>query len=388
MNSFRSSISEARDTRLGPSFPSRHCAQLSEPPCDSAGMAECECEGGVPFDSLPDEIIINIFSYFSFNELVDNVQNVCRRWKRLAHAPTLWLNKEYAIRGRRWRLQGRSCCGVLFSECRHCKCVKSDVQVLQEAGTMPQLHRLTIMRTIRSHILCSMCTGCPNLTNLQIQSCQNFPHSTLEHIFEKCPKIKKLIVPASMLGSLQFLQLLASLEHLTCLVVFEDLGNTVPVGLHILADGCPRLEEIHTNWYYYDRQEMEYFLHAKKHTLTSATLRWTSGLVGRWCLVNLLKECDTPLKRLRLVSFHVKPSMEATAFEALSGLHSLEELHAEGIHAQNPKLLTRVFQLELSGCNGLGGTAIARLHSFHFCTHWFFSCSTTCVHYSRAFNTY
>ncbi|XP_049797659.1 F-box/LRR-repeat protein 7-like isoform X1 [Schistocerca nitens] len=384
-------------------------------------MAEIKYGRVKPFGSLPDEIVINIFSYFNTNELTDILQNVCRRWKRLAHDPALWRDKEYAIIGRRVMERGRNCCGVHFSECVHCRCQQTDEEVLRSVGTMPQLRRLTIMRPIRGRVLRKLCISCPNLTRLQIESNQNVNFLTVKHIFQKCPKIQKLKLPASMLRNGLLAGLLSTLEHLTCLVVFEDLWSMTPVRLRDLVGACPQLEELHTDCSYYNTRDMEYVLKAKTHSLTSATLRWMSEGWQNWCVVTLLKQLNTSVRKLRLLHYNVPPEMEAEVFEALGDLHNLQELRAERVSPHTPLVMSLAFKpgcltqlrrlqlqgaanlqnetvltisqgcpnlcelrlsksalvtdealseiyllkhleiLELSGCNGLGGTAIAHI---------------------------
>ncbi|XP_049797660.1 F-box/LRR-repeat protein 7-like isoform X2 [Schistocerca nitens] len=322
-------------------------------------MAEIKYGRVKPFGSLPDEIVINIFSYFNTNELTDILQNVCRRWKRLAHDPALWRDKEYAIIGRRVMERGRNCCGVHFSECVHCRCQQTDEEVLRSVGTMPQLRRLTIMRPIRGRVLRKLCISCPNLTRLQIESNQNVNFLTVKHIFQKCPKIQKLKLPASMLRNGLLAGLLSTLEHLTCLVVFEDLWSMTPVRLRDLVGACPQLEELHTDCSYYNTRDMEYVLKAKTHSLTSATLRWMSEGWQNW------PGCLTQLRRLQLQG--AANLQNETVLTISQGCPNLCELRLSKSALVTDEALSEIYLLkhleilELSGCNGLGGTAIAHI---------------------------
>ncbi|XP_046982516.1 uncharacterized protein LOC124552282 [Schistocerca americana] len=283
---------------------------------------------------------------------------------------------------------------------------------------MPQLRRLTIMRPIRGRVLRKLCISCPNLTRLQIECIQNVNFLTMKHIFQKCPKIQKLKL---LLRNWPLAGLLSTLEHLTCLVVFEDVWSVTPVRLRDLVDACPQLEEIHTDCPYYNTRDMEYVLKAKTHSLTSATLRWMSEAWQNWCVVTVLKQHNTSLRKLRLLHYNVPPEMEAEVFEALGELHNLQELRAERVSPHAPQVMSLAFKpgcltqlrrlqlqgadnlqnetvltisqgcpnlcelilsesalitdealseiyllkhleiLELSGCNGLGGTAIAHI---------------------------
>ncbi|XP_046982856.1 putative F-box protein At4g05475 [Schistocerca americana] len=52
----------------------------------------------VTIDDMPDEILVKILSHMSFSELIDVIQKVCPRWRRLSQDPEMWDDKEYQIR--------------------------------------------------------------------------------------------------------------------------------------------------------------------------------------------------------------------------------------------------------------------------------------------------
>ncbi|XP_049948445.1 F-box/LRR-repeat protein fbxl-1-like [Schistocerca serialis cubense] len=295
---------------------------------------------GKNIHDLPDEIILDVFSFFSFNELIDILQNVCVRWKRLAHDPVLWCDKEYIVRGR--AQNGRSCCGVTCSECAHCRCEKTDREVLRTAGMMPQLRTLTMMRGTRARILRKICRNCPNLTTLQLHGCQKMNYSLLKYIFEKCPKIEKLIIANNLLADRQYTELVSRLEHLQSLEVFENRRGVGPVLLRFLADTCSKLREINLSCDYHPLEDVEYFVKAKRDTLTSATVRWT--MAGKRCVVPVLKEAASSLKKLQLRLFDVALEEEAATFADLGELHNLRELHCNQLCPHRPRLISLAFQ--------------------------------------------
>ncbi|XP_049842332.1 uncharacterized protein LOC126293259 [Schistocerca gregaria] len=62
------------------------------------GRSTSELAGtGTTIDDLPDELMLEIFSYFSFSENVDVLQEVCPRWKILAQDAHLWVDKKYVV---------------------------------------------------------------------------------------------------------------------------------------------------------------------------------------------------------------------------------------------------------------------------------------------------
>ncbi|XP_049956770.1 F-box/LRR-repeat protein 7-like isoform X2 [Schistocerca serialis cubense] len=310
---------------------------------------------GKNIHDLPDEIILDVFSFFSFNELIDILQNVCVRWKRLAHDPVLWCDKEYIVRGR--AQNGRSCCGVTCSECAHCRCEKTDREVLRTAGMMPQLWTLTMMRGTRARILRKICRNCPNLTTLQLHGCQKMNYSLLKYIFEKCPKIEKLIIANNLLADRQYTELVSCLEHLQSLEVFENRRGAGPVLLRFLADTCSKLREINLSCDYHPLEDVEYFVKAKRDTLTSATVRWTMAGKRPGCLP-LLQKLDLP---------HATDLPDDAVVTISRGCPSLRHLSLTFATSLTDGALAEIHRLkhlqilDLSGCSGLGGSAVAHV---------------------------
>ncbi|XP_046982893.1 uncharacterized protein LOC124552613 isoform X1 [Schistocerca americana] len=330
-------------------------------------------DGGTHFHHLPDEVMISIFSSLSFSDLVDIVQNVCVRWRRLSQDPMLWLDKEYVVTARNIRatklwlfpshpVKEWSCSGVVCTECVNCKFEGKDEEILRAAPTMPQLRTLTLMRGVKPYILQKVCASCPNLTSLQIDSRQEMTYSLMKYVFEKCPKIQKLTLGSSLLSDGQYVQLLSNLHHLssvTSLGLRPDLHSlgmrttfspTGFVKLRVLANSCPQLQEIHIDSSCYTVFDLEYFLKVKRHILTSATLPWMMEEVQETrCTVQLLRKYNTSLKKLRLVNFNVTNELDAerhetAAFRALGELHTLEELCIERLFPRVPLTVSYAFQ--------------------------------------------
>ncbi|XP_049842253.1 uncharacterized protein LOC126293185 [Schistocerca gregaria] len=296
--------------------------------------------------SLPDEIMVNIFSSLSFNDLIDTVENVCERWKRLAHDSVLWLDKEYVVTG---MLHRKSCCRDVCSKCIHRRWEETDEDILRTAGMTPQLRTLKLMCNIRACILRKICAEWPNLTTLEIADNQRMNYSLLKFIFEKCPKIRTLTASVSLLANRRYVEMLSSLEQLSCLRVHEHFCKERPIQLRVLADTCPRLEAIHIQRTCYEVADMEYFLKTKKHSLTSATLPWLMVENEELrCIVPLLKQCDTSLRKLRLANFdmpvYMPANMEAAVFQSLGELHSLLELYAPGVNPHSSRMFSLVFR--------------------------------------------
>ncbi|KAJ9586677.1 hypothetical protein L9F63_019715, partial [Diploptera punctata] len=50
----------------------------------------------ISINDFPDEILLNILSYFTTEELCSTIAEVCERWNALAEDSSLWKNLTYA----------------------------------------------------------------------------------------------------------------------------------------------------------------------------------------------------------------------------------------------------------------------------------------------------
>ncbi|XP_049797680.1 F-box/LRR-repeat protein 17-like isoform X2 [Schistocerca nitens] len=363
-------MAEGRRKWGEPSTKVRRNSEMSEK-SDSAD------EEGMHFHQLPDEVIVNIFSSLSFSDLVDIVQNVCVRWKRLAQDPLLWLDKEYVVTAspvKEW-----SCSGVVCTECVNSKFEGKDEEILRAAPTMPQLRTLTLMRNVKPYVLQKVCASFPNLTSLQIDSRQEMTYSLMKYVFEKCPRIQKLSLGSGLLSDVQYVQLLSSLQHLssvTSLGLRPDLHGlgmrttfspTGFVKLRALANSCPQLQEVHIDSSCYTVFDLEYFLKVKRHILTSVTLPWMMEEVRE-----TRPGCLTQLRRLQLpFASDLEDDTVLTISEGCPNLRELRLRFSLRITDRALAMINRLEHLEileLSGCQRLGGACmsfISQLPALH-----------------------
>ncbi|XP_049842263.1 S-phase kinase-associated protein 2-like isoform X2 [Schistocerca gregaria] len=158
---------------------------------------------GINIDRLPDEMLINIFSSLGFNELIDIVQNVCLRWRRLAHDPTLWLDKEYIVRGRSVVPLLKQCSTSL----RKLRLVFFDTPRAMEAvafealGELHSLHELSIqyLGTFEPQLISrAFRPGClTQLRRLLMQYTTDLLDETVITISQGCPNLRELRICAS-----------------------------------------------------------------------------------------------------------------------------------------------------------------------------------------------
>lgn len=272
------------------------------------------CDGAtrrVSIDDLPDEILLKIFSHMSFSELVDMVQKVCTRWRRLSQDVELWADKEYQIRA--WsELDSHSCKGGT-----------TDLEAVRTFCDAPNLRSVCMCRGATSRVFRALYNNCRRLSVLQLHVTQKLSYSVLRNLVEKCSRIHTLRISNELLKSEKFSEAVSHLRHLRVLNLVLRFTKSAPV-LRPLADGCPRLAEVDFRSSVVDTDDLKYFLNAKRNTLKSVRIKWTMG--GRKCVLPLLTICADSLEHLQLYSFDVARNEAREAFTALGRLKNLREL--------------------------------------------------------------
>jgi hypothetical protein len=123
-------------------------------------------------DNFPDEILLEIFSYCSVQDLVLSVQHVNRRWKDVSHDPKLWKD-------------------LVF---RPAKGTDEELirRVVEQA---PMLKCLVLSHEIDAPLLIeSLCKGCRDIRKLQFSSNQKVATSVIEKLHRHFPDIECLVL--------------------------------------------------------------------------------------------------------------------------------------------------------------------------------------------------
>jgi hypothetical protein len=123
-------------------------------------------------DDFPDELLLEIFSYCSVQDLVLSIQHVNKRWKEVSQDPKLW--KDLVFRPAR---------GTNDELIR---------RVLEQA---PLLRCLVLSHEIDAPLLIeSLCKGCRDIQKLQFSSSQKLATSVLQKLRGHFPDIECLVL--------------------------------------------------------------------------------------------------------------------------------------------------------------------------------------------------
>lgn len=122
--------------------------------------------------SFPDEILLEIFSYCSVEDLVVSIQHVSKRWKEVSQDAKLWKD-------------------LVF---RPPKGTNDDFirSVVEQA---PMLRCLVLSHEIDAPLLIdSLCKGCRDIQKLQFSSSQKLATSVLQKLRSQFPDIECLVL--------------------------------------------------------------------------------------------------------------------------------------------------------------------------------------------------
>jgi hypothetical protein len=123
-------------------------------------------------DSFPDEILLEIFSYCSVEDLVLSIQHVNKRWKEVSQDPKLWKN-------------------LVFRPDKG----TDDELIRNVVEQAPMLRCLVLSHEIDAPSLVdSLCKGCTNIQRLQFSSSQKLATSVLQKLREQFPDLECLVL--------------------------------------------------------------------------------------------------------------------------------------------------------------------------------------------------
>ncbi|XP_049770726.1 F-box/LRR-repeat protein 7-like isoform X1 [Schistocerca cancellata] len=285
--------------------------ELEASVCDVPDSTACSLDAWrVSIDDLPDEILIKIFSHMSFSELVDVIQKVCTRWKRLSQDAYLWSDKTYFIT--------MGC--IVSSDCW--KADKTDQQAVQTICDFPNLRSVCMWRGAKSRVFRALYNSCHRLSELHLHPTQKLSYEVLKNLVEKCPKIHTLRISRELLKLQKFAEAVSQFQHLHVLEL-QDHFKRNRLLLRPLGDGCPQLTVVHFGFMTVDLDDLRYFLNAKRNSLKSISIKWT---MEERCILPLLSVCADSLECLELSEYNIHEEEAVEAFTALGTLKNLQEL--------------------------------------------------------------
>ncbi|XP_046983038.1 SCF E3 ubiquitin ligase complex F-box protein grrA-like isoform X2 [Schistocerca americana] len=283
--------------------------------CHVAGEDVKLCRAGI--DDLPDEILVTIFSHVSFSDLLDVVQKVCHRWRRLSQEMELWADKDYHI--------------GIPSHCnsKNCKGSVTELEAIQIFQNAPNLCKVCIWHDVSPCLFRTLSEKCRRLKELRLRSTQKPSYSMLKNLVEKCSSLQMMRISDNLLRSEEFSETVSRLRNLRVMRLDHDCTEGTSASqpcvlLRPLADGCPQLAEMDFGRSFANIDKLRYFLNAKSNTLKSIRIKWTMG--GTRSISPLLTVCANSLERVQLYETHLDHTAVTETFTALGSLKNLQEL--------------------------------------------------------------
>jgi hypothetical protein len=125
------------------------------------------------FSALPKEIILNIFSYFSTEELSLCVAPVCKRWYEIGHDPSLWKELDFS---------------------RHCELPSS--KLCRAICRATSLRRLNLMGRVdlSTAEVAVFSQYIPLLESVNLGFCKGVNRTVIEYFVRNCPRLVDLNV--------------------------------------------------------------------------------------------------------------------------------------------------------------------------------------------------
>ncbi|GLG98271.1 hypothetical protein R5R35_007981 [Gryllus longicercus] len=271
---------------------------------------------GKHIEDLSEELLLEIFSYLSLNDVVFSIQFVNIRWRRISYDYELWKNRTY--------------CPLA---------IESDEVVEKTLKMIPKLSNLVLdKRPYLSEVLETLVNNCLDIRRLEFNNYQMIPTKLLKKLVRQCPKIEFLHLPCRVLDSYDHSTAIGKLERLKTLKVGGWSALECPARLRPLADGCPSLEQIELVEIYCGIDDLQYLFLKKRESLRTITIRWCydEGI----CVLPLLLVC-TALKTLNVVCFY---DIEAdVGFSALKMLNNITSLSLLDFDNANIKDVISIF---------------------------------------------
>lgn len=272
---------------------------------------------------FPDELLLEIFQYLSVEDLVNNIRNVCSRWRNVTQANKLWKNISYKPPS-----------------------TKCDDEIISFLKLMPQL-RIFIFNSCCfkvDGIINTLCSQCKHLHTL-ICDCVVITTIHLQKISECLPNLESLqlsqwqMIDETALGILGQFQ---SLKKLTCV-------NIGPASTYI-SNGTPVFKSL---------EHVEMIAYCTEDLLTHG--REQANSWNSFHFLHLLPEFMN-LKHLSIDFRMLHFSGFETVFCNINKLKNLKTICFKSLFHSDKEILTKMFsagslpklwKIDLSNCLNL-----------------------------------
>ena len=206
-------------------------------------------ENFCPFDVLPEEIVINIFSFLTVQELCKYVSVVCKKWLHYSKCPLLRQRLSFLESNREFSLEEisdfiRSKCPLLKDLCLQPRTELSlyGCSILAQSCPFLQTLSLPFSDQVTGNILDQFVTFCPNLRDMNLEGC-----AVTDHCLEGLSKLllRKLNVSHCTHLTDNGLKFLSTECHQLCHLNFDGVQWITHDAIAVLVENCcVRLEHL------------------------------------------------------------------------------------------------------------------------------------------------
>ena len=206
-------------------------------------------ENFCPFDILPEELVINIFSFLTVQELCKYVSVVCKQWLHYSKCPLLRQKLSFWESNREFSLEEisdviKSSCPLLKDLCLQPRTELSlhGCSILAQSCPYLQVLSLSFCDLVTGHILDQFVTFCPNLRDMNLAGC-----AVTDHCLEGLNKLPLRKLNASHCTRLtdNGLQFLSTECHQLCYLNFDGVQWITHDAIAVLVENCcGRLEHL------------------------------------------------------------------------------------------------------------------------------------------------
>ncbi|XP_067009833.2 F-box/LRR-repeat protein 20 [Anabrus simplex] len=266
---------------------------------------------------LPEELLVEIFSYLSFEDLINSVQFVSSHWREVSYDPHLWRERVY-----------------------YPKQQDTDKQIIEILKKTPKL-RIFIadQRPVHSSVLYTLIDNCSDLRTLILCRHQKLSFRLIKKLVQQCPNIEQLFLPNRILNEAKLAQAIGQFSKLRNLSGVVLVDPRTSAFLKPIADGCPNLQHVDLTSMVCTFSDLSYLLYKKREKLHTLGLKLFSK-EGK-CTLPLLAHCQA-LKTLHLDSYG--SLMVDVGFDSLQNLSTLTTLCLQYLEGTDLNIILKLFE--------------------------------------------
>ena len=283
---------------------------------------------------LPDELLLEIFSNLSIEDLALSVQHVNKHWKDVTQDNSLWKNQVFSPE---YKL--------------------TDKEIARHLVNMPALKAFCPVRgTNTKNIIPTMCKYCRDIRRIEFKWLHKLSNFRLQNIIKKYPHLEILHIPLPKESDqLQCAILVGQLQNLTTLNFTDKYVEVADGILEAIAEGCPALLHLDLGYTKFQDRDVQYLLKRKgKQLLSFSVRRYISSISHR-----LLTDCCGNLQNLWYENDnHDFPSTYTQFLTKLSQLHYLKLTFFYIPNIFKNRALSKLIKLDICECSGLDDTAV------------------------------